>query len=109
MLTLLVGILGSCAFHGGYMSNSASLSQNNFRYVGEQISGSARTTLVFGFGNGLSRTALVDEAKRNMLLNNPLQSNQALANITVNFDNKNYLLLQQNVTTVTADIVEFDE
>ena len=120
MLTLLVGILGSCAVHKGDLRLPITdLSRKNFRYV-ESVQGSASTASVLGFGNGLSRTALIDEAKRNMLLNNPLQPNQALINVTTSTDQKLIFaasianaftigLYVKTTETITADIIEFTE
>ena len=44
-----------------------------------------------------------------MLASNPLKSNQAFANVTVNFKSAFYfgLLLRKVKCTVTADVVEF--
>ena len=43
-----------------------------------------------------------------LLIENPLKSNQALSNLTVNFKNSFILGIVSTVTcTVTADIVEF--
>jgi hypothetical protein len=103
---IVVFTLSSCAIHNGYMNNSASLSQANFSYVGNEISGTASTMRVFGIG-GLNKQAIVAEAKRNMLKNHPLKENQALANITVNWKLGFYLIVVNDKCTVTADIVEF--
>ena len=107
-LLFLVIALGfsSCAVHNGYMNNSASLSQANFDYTQTSISGTAKTLKVFGIG-GLGKSAIVEEAKKDMLKNHPLKSNQALANITVNWKTGFYLLVISNKCTVTADVVEF--
>ena len=52
---------------------------------------------------------MVEEAKEDMLKKHPLQSNQALANVTV--DVKNTLIFgtvyRQLTVNVTADVVEF--
>lgn len=98
--------LSSCAIHNGYMANSASLSQANFSYTKQSISGHASTTKVFGIG-GLWKQTLVEEAKKEMLEETPLQDNQALANITVNWKRSCFFFIVNNKCTVTADIVEF--
>ncbi|MCZ4408803.1 hypothetical protein O3Q51_08290 [Cryomorphaceae bacterium 1068] len=112
VLRLAVIVIGlstfsSCAIHTGYMNNSASLSQANFSYTQTSISGTASTLKVFGFG-GLAKSALVDDAKKDMLENHPLQSNQALANITVNWKTGFFIFAQNHQCTITADIVEFN-
>ena len=52
---------------------------------------------------------MVEEAKEDMLKKHPLESNQALANVTV--DVKNTLIFgtvyRQLTVNVTADVVEF--
>jgi len=108
LLIIVIGVLSfsSCAVHNGYMNNSASLSQANFSYTQTSISGTASTLKVLGIG-GLGKSAIVEEAKKDMLKKHPLQSNQALANITVNWKNGFYFIVQTNKCTVTADVVEF--
>lgn len=108
LLIVVIGVLSlsSCAIHSGYMNNSASLSQANFSYKKTSISGTASTLQVLGIG-GLGKSAIVGEAKQNMLRNNPLKQNQALANITVNWKNSFYFLVMTTECTVTADVVEF--
>ena len=108
LLIIVIGVLSfsSCAFHNGYMNNSASLSQANFSYTQTSISGTASTLKILGIG-GLGKSAIVEEAKKDMLKNNPLKSNQALANITVNWESGFFLIVMTNKCTVTADIVEF--
>ncbi len=108
LLIIVIGVLSfsSCAVHNGYMNNSASLSQANFSYAQTSISGTASTLKFLGIG-GLGKSAIVEEAKKDMLKKHPLQSNQALANITVNWKNGFYFIVLTNKCTVTADVVEF--
>lgn len=106
MLTVFVAMLSSCAMHTGYMNNSASLSSANFSFTQQNISGFAEAFYVFGIG-GNEREALVEEAKRDMLKNHPLQPNQTLANVTVNWKNSFYVVVMMSKCTITADIVEF--
>jgi hypothetical protein len=104
---ILLVVLQSCAFHGGYMSNSASLSSNNFQYVKNNAQGTAMATYVFGLG-GNEKMALVNEAKMDLLEKNRLKPNQTLVNITVNFKQSFIFFVSTNRCTVTADIVEFN-
>jgi len=106
IVAVMAFFFSSCAMHTGYMSNSVSLADANFSYVQQSISGYAETTHVFGIG-GLEKEALVEEAKKEMLKNNPLQPNQALANLTVNWKNSFYVVVMMQKCTVTADVVEF--
>jgi hypothetical protein len=97
----------SCGLHSGYMSDSASLNSGNFTYSKMNAKGTSTATYVFGFG-GLARETLVNDAKQNLLAFNPLQGNQALSNITVNFKMVTYAGIYSKTTcTVTADIVTF--
>lgn len=105
-ITLLV-VFQSCAFHSGYMSNSASLSTNNFNYVKYNAYGTATANYVFGLG-GNGKMALVNEAKKNLLENNPLSPNQTLVNITVNWKQSFIFFIFTTRCIVAADIVEFN-
>ena len=102
--------LTSCAAaHKGYMANSASLSSNNFSYVKKDVQGTSTAKYILGIG-GMARETLVNDAKKQLLESNSLESNQTLANLTVNYKIARYLggAIYTKVTcTVTADIVEF--
>ena len=102
---LFISLLSSCAFHSGMMNNSVQLNQNNFKYV-RNASGEAKTSKLLGIG-GLDKSALVAEAKMDLLSNYPLKDGQALANIVVDFKTSLLLILIETQVTVTADIVEF--
>lgn len=97
---------GCAAMHSGIMSDSASLSSNNFKYV-KLAQGEAKTTLIFGFG-GMKQNAMVAAAKSDLIQKNPLKEGQTLANVSVDFKYAIYLgIVIVNKATVTADIVEF--
>jgi len=106
-IVLSITLVSSCAIHNGFMKNSASLSEANFSYVNQSISGMSSAKYVFAIG-GLDRQALVEEAKKEMLKNNPLQANQVLANVTVNWKHSFYVIVFRTECTVTADVVEFN-
>ena len=101
-------VFASCAFHSGYMNNSVSLSQANFNYVEQGVFGKSTSVRFYGIG-GLSKSAIVDEAKQDLVKKYPLSTNQALANISVNWKNGFYFFVQTRTCTVTADIVEFHQ
>lgn len=106
-VTLFIVFQSCTAIHGGYMTNSASLSTNNFQYVKYDAQGTATVTYFLGIGGNL-KMALVNEAKKNLLENNPLSPNQTLVNTTVNWKTT---IIGVHVTTrctVAADIVEFN-
>ena len=99
---------GSCAMHGGYVTDSAALSTNNFAYARKMVEGTATATYIFGIG-GLKRQALVEEARINLLDNYQLQDNQALVNTTVSFKMTFVLpFFMQNKCTVSASVVQFN-
>lgn len=102
--------LSSCvATHSGSLTGSGSLSSPNFIYIKKDISGQSKVTYILGIG-GMKKITLVGNAQKNMLAGNELKSNQALANITVNFKASNYLFVYRTVIcTVTADVVEFNK
>jgi hypothetical protein len=95
----------SCAMHWGMMTGNASLSANNFKIV-KMVTGTSKTTKFLGIG-GLGKEGLVLEAKKDMLMNNPLKDGQALSNVTVDIKTSYLILVVTEKATVTADIVEF--
>ena len=105
-LIAVMAIFSSCAMHTGEMLSSASLSTSNFSYIKNDVLGTAKATYIFGIG-GLSKRALVNNAKKQLLESNPLKNNQTLANITINWRTTFFLLGFSKRCTITADIVEF--
>jgi hypothetical protein len=95
----------SCATHWGMMSSSASLSSNNFKITKVAI-GTSSTLKIFGLG-GLAKDALIFEAKKDLLQNNPLREGQVLANVTTDIKTSIIFFVITEKATVTADIVEF--
>jgi len=106
LISLLALIMSSCAFHAGMMTGNASITDNNFRVV-KIIDGQAFTTHILGIG-GLSKSALVLEAKKNMLKNHPLRKGQALANVTVDVKKTFVLIYVKTLITVSADVIDFN-
>ena len=104
---ILIAMFSSCASHYGFMNNSASLNKANFSYLQRNVSGTAQTVKIFGFG-GLGDDGLVEKAKLDMLVKSELQSNQALVNVTVDWRNSWMCFVRTTKCTVTADIVEFN-
>ena len=98
-------LFSSCAVHNGIGMSNASLSENNFTIV-KFAKGDVATTKIFGLG-GLSKDAMVAEAKQELLANYPLQEGQALANMTVDWKMSFYFFVVVTKCTVTADIVQF--
>lgn len=106
-MALAAIVFSSCAIHVGTITGDASISTNNFKMV-RMAEGTATTTKIFGLG-GLGKDALVNEAKKDLLQNNPLKDGQALANVTLDFKNSYVLFVNKQKVTVSADIVEFIE
>ncbi|MEI6585937.1 MAG: DUF6567 family protein [Sediminibacterium sp.] len=96
------------ALHAGSVGGSAALSSGNFDYVQKSVSGSSSAVYILGIG-GMAKSKMASEAKEDMLKRNPLKSNQALANVSVDVKNSFILgLLYHKLTyNVTADVVEF--
>lgn len=100
--------LSSCsATYMGITTGDASISSNNFKMV-RLVTGTASVKSILGFG-GMGKEALVLEAKKNLLQNNPLKEREALANVTVDFKNSFVLIVHKQKVTISADIVEFIE
>jgi len=106
-LALAAIVFSSCAIHVGMITGDASISTNNFKMIG-MAKGTATTTKIFGLG-GLGKDALVNDAKKDLLQNNPLKDGQALANLTLDFKNSYILFVNKQKVTIGADIVEFME
>lgn len=96
----------SCAYHGGIMTGNASLSNNNFKIIGV-AKGVASTTKIIGMG-GLDKQSLVYEAKKDLYKNFPLKPGQALANISVDFSDAFYFILNKTTVTIHAEVVDYN-
>lgn len=106
---LLATFFSSCiSTHVGNMSGSAALSEPNFSYEQQDISGEATSSYFLGILGGFGQS-LVAEAKKDMLKKHPLQRNQALANVSVSYKTTYFLgyIVVTVKCIVTADIVEF--
>lgn len=107
LVTAAVFLSGCAAVHNGYMQGSGSLDKNNFTYVKMNAQGKSTATYIVGIG-GMNKKNLVNEAKQDLLTQNPLKENQALVNVTVNYTTASYLGIYTTRTcTVSGDIVEY--
>ncbi|WP_405606218.1 DUF6567 family protein [Polaribacter sp. Asnod1-A03] len=107
-ILLTTFLLTSCnaKLYGG-MSNSGVLSSNNFRYIHKNLQGKSQATYILGVG-GFNRQSIVNEAKENMLAYAPLEPNQALVNVVVDFKKTRYLFFFKKLKCyVSGDIVQF--
>lgn len=109
-ISLVAGLLvsiTSCAFHNGAIQSSVVLSNNNFKYVKRDVSGTSIAHYVIGIG-GLSKDELVSEAKKDLISSNNVQGNQTIVNLTIGWKRTIvFPLVVSNRCIVTADIVEF--
>jgi len=109
-LAIIAITMPSCitTMHIGYLTNSAALGSANFSYIKMNAQGTSSAKYILGIG-GFDKETLVNDAKQQLLATNPLKSNQALANVTVNFKTAYFFMYTYHTVTciVTADIVEF--
>ena len=111
ILFTIVLIFSSCAtMLSGYNSfgTTTVLSGANFDYVKKNVSGKSEVKYILGLG-GNKKEAMINEAKQDLFSNFPLKSNQALANVSVDYKNQMIFgnLIQKVTCTINADIVEF--
>ncbi len=97
-------ILSSCVVtHTGNISSS-SIGKN---VVYEDIAlGVSQSNKLLGLG-GASQDAMVLEAKRELIKNRSLKSNEEYVNFTVDFKKTVWPLFVQDKVTVTADVIRF--
>ncbi|MCR5887180.1 hypothetical protein LRS06_05180 [Hymenobacter sp. J193] len=96
----------SCAVHSGLITSGATIQANNFTIVESNVQGMAKARYIFGIG-GLSKNALVAEAKKDLTQKHPLKAGQAYTNFIVDFKASYLPIVTGSKCTVTADIVEF--
>ena len=102
----VVILLGSCATYQGALSSNAVIIDNKFRVIGVAV-GESQSEKILGLG-GLSRNAMVFEAKQNLYQQVKLLPGQALTNITVDFKNEFYFVYFRTKVTVTGEIIDFN-
>ena len=84
------------------------LSKKNFKVL-ESVQGEAQALYVFGIG-GLSKKALIAEAKANMLAKaNRVGGSKAIINETVEIKHTLFPIVRLYTVTVSGHIVEFTE
>lgn len=108
LTTFSVFLFSSCVvFHSGFVADSASLGPTDYVYIEKDVTGVETATYILGFGGGLEKPALVANAKKDLEKQYMLKDRQALANVSVSFQVKNFILITIVTCTVSADIVEF--
>ena len=84
------------------------LSKKNFKVI-ESVQGESEAIYIFGIG-GLSKKALIAEAKANMLTNaNIVGSSKAIINETVEIIHSLFPFFRKYKVTVSGHVVEFTE
>jgi hypothetical protein len=99
-------LLSGCAFHEGAFNSGVAITNNQFRVVGI-AEGQSSTTHIFGLG-GLSKDALVQEAKRDLYSKYPLTKGMVLANVTVDFKRSYFFIAASTLVTVSGDVIDFN-
>ena len=102
-LSILIAILilTSCAFHSGTHSSNVT----NDPVVHKDIAvGVATTNVVLGIG-GLSKDAVISEARKNMVLARPLEGAEQYNNVDVNVKRTFYLIGMKTKVTINADVI----
>lgn len=116
LLSILVLLITTgCAFHSGLTRNlnenqtQVVLSKNNFKVI-KTVYGYSRTLKVFGIG-GLSKQALIAEARNDMLQNVQMEgTSRALINEVVEVKRTYYYIFASEFkVTVSATVIEFTE
>jgi len=103
LLIISTLILSSCAFHRGTIDMSPYLKGMSYK---KDAIGVAEYTTILGIG-GLSRDAIVNEAKKEMIKNYPLSDNETYINYTLNFKTSLYFIAAKTKVTLTAEVVEY--
>ena len=104
LILITVTFLTSCVVtHMGTISSSST--GRNVKY--EDVAfGVSQTNKFLGLG-GVSKDALVLEAKRALIMNRALKPNEEYVNFTVDFKNTYWPFYVQNKVTLSADVVRF--
>jgi hypothetical protein len=114
---LLIGmmfLLSSCAVHNGLTANlnnnttQVVLSKQNYKII-QSVKGSSQATFVFGIG-GLSRKAMISEARSNMLAQADIVGgSRAIIHETVEIQHSFFPFVRTYLVTVSGFVIEFTE
>ena len=99
---LLLPLVLSCSIHSGSISTTEVDSETLFKDTAYGIS-EAKYFLSFG---GLSQNTMINNAKKQLYLNRPLQTGESYANFAVDIKHTSYILFSKQTVTVSADIIE---
>jgi len=108
LLSVILSFSGCITLHNGVFYNSAQLNTDNFRYVKMNAEGTSTVTYSL-FSGGESEQTLLADAKKELIRENPLKSNQTLVNTNVNYKMTSYFFgfVTKLTCIINADIVEF--
>ena len=91
----------------GTFTGNAVLSNNNYLIKGN-VKGTSSSNQFLGIG-GYNKKGLVEQAKSNIFAKYEINSNQALANVTVDIQKTNFFFIVYSTkVTITADLVEYN-
>ncbi|MGQ1945905.1 DUF6567 family protein [Geofilum sp. OHC36d9] len=103
IFSFIIGLLvSSCASHHGTISSGTI--EKRIEYVDMAI-GVSQTKKICGIG-GMTKDALVLEAKKDMIKNRPLQPNEQYFNFTLDFKNSFWPIVSQTKAILSADVVK---
>lgn len=100
---IVIALFSSCAVHTGTLTGIYTDLNTPYK-ITATASGHSRAEYFLGIG-GLSVDQLVQNAKEDMYLNAPLDSNQIYANVSVNIKNSFYFIYFKTDVFITADII----
>jgi len=100
---LIVVLFSSCAVHTGSLTGIYTDLNTPYK-ITATASGHSKAEYFLGIG-GLSVDQLVQNAKEDMYLNTPLDSNEVYANVSVNIKNSFYFIYYKTDVFITADII----
>jgi co-chaperonin GroES (HSP10) len=111
MRLLLLGLIAffvqSCAVHYGSMESSIDNSNQKYEYV-DIAFGYSKVTYFMGIG-GLGKDMLAAEAVRNMRMSFPLETNQTIENIVLNYKTIWIGPFMKMEAMAMADVIEWAE
>lgn len=95
-------LVTSCAFHSGTITSNVTNEPVVHKDMAVGVSSANR---ILGIG-GLSKDALISEARKNMVRSRPLEGAEQYNNVEVNIKNTFYIIGHKTKVTVHADVIE---
>lgn len=111
-LLTLVSLFAGCVSWGGWSNrgfvSNVDLKQPGYKII-DRISGTAKVMYLFGsipFGDAELYKRAMEELRQKASLDN---KSRALANVTIDFNQRNFWVIKYDELTITADVVEFQK